>query len=267
MEHEIRALCDQVRSLVATIERIEFNKKIEKISSRGNEKDMVDEMWEKTEPRIHKNFESWRDYLYKYSLAMISILGFLASLIATRWIGEINVTLVVISIICIGFSIAVTFLSMFVTLYLERVFIETARQFTLCMKVGYGNEKDGIKHPARCVERYYDELIPKREKELEELQKQRQIDGLGALDQMRLDYDITDLKTGIKHDKRTRSLMKFVGFEYTSYEAVRLWITIAVIVMSFAGLGIMFYALLENYSSINSSQEIPVQEEVIRAPN
>lgn len=257
MEIEIRALTLEVRSLVAALERAERAKAMDRITDRGDKKDMFTEAWEEAKPLIHNNFESWRDYLYKYTLVMLSILGFLSTLIATRWIGELNIAPVVTSIVLMGLSVVISFLTIFLTLYLERKFTAANMSFSQSMAVGFGKERDGDKNPMRCIEKYLAELIETREKELETLKGRRNAEGLSALDIEKLDWEIADLETGIKTDKRDKSLMKYVGMQYTSYETLRLIITIIIVALSTIGMGMIIYALLSSYSTISSGQALP----------
>lgn len=249
MEIEIRALTMEVRNLVAVLERAERTKTIDRITDRGDKKDLFAEAWEEAKPLIHKNFESWRDYLYKYTLVVLSILGFLSTLIATKWMGELNIPLVVTSIVLMGLSIVVSFLTIFLTLYMERKFAAANMSFSQSMAVGFGKERDGDKNPMRCIEKYLAELIEQREKALEVLKKRRSVQGLSALDIEKLDWEIADLETGIKADKRDRSLMKYVGVQYTSYETLRLIITIVIVALSTSGIGTIIYALLSSYAT------------------
>lgn len=268
MEIELRALVNEVRRLVSALETTERRKELEKITSRGDKKDMFTEEWEESKPIIQKNFESWRDYLYKYGLVLISVLGFLTTLLATKWIGQLSIVLVVLGIVCIGLSVLMIFVSIFITLYLERKFVAANMAFTQCMQVGFHKEDgqdDGKRNPMKAIEKYLAQVIVKREAELEELNKKCASNGLSDLDQEKLDWEIADLSTGIKGDRRTKALMKYVGVQYTSYETARLIITIIVVVVSLVGLGTIIYALLSSYADTSAYPQA-LQEQYWTAP-
>lgn len=257
MENEIRALTTEVRNLVATLEKAERQKEFDKILSRGDKKDMFTEEWEESKPIIQRNLESWKDYLYKYALVLISVLGFLTTLIATKWVGNLNVGVVVFGIICLGLSVLITFVSIFLTLYLERKFVAANMAFTQCMQVGFHKEDgadDGKRSPIRAIEKYLGKVIGQREQELHGLEERRTGEGLSELDKEKLDWEIADLRTGIKGDRRTKALMKYVGVQYTSYETARFVITIFVIALSLVGLSVVLYALLSSYAEIQQLQ-------------
>lgn len=260
MEIELRALVNEVRRLVFALETSERRKEIEKITSRGDKKDMFTEEWEESKPIIQKNFESWRDYLYKYALVLVSVLGFLTTLIATKWVGQLSIALVIVGIVCILLSILITFLSIFITLYLERKFVAANMAFTQCMQVGFhkaDGQDDGRRSPMRAIEKYLGEVIVKREHDLEDLKKQRAVDGLSEFNKEKLDGEILDLGMGIKGDRRTKALMKYVGIQYTGYETARLIITIAIIILSLSGLSIIIYALMGSYIQDSIYPSIP----------
>ena len=258
MEAEIRALTAEVRNLVAILAEAESQRRIARITSRGTEESMSSKQWNESRPLIRESFESWRDYLYKYALVLMSILGFLVTLIATKWIGQLSVPMVTIGIVCITLSILITFLAIFITLYLERLFIDADLEFTRSMDVGF-HRADGVddphRNPMRAIERHLAGVIATREQELEALRNRRSTEQLSDVETQILDDQIADLESGIKKDKRSKALMKYVGVRYTSYETARLIITIVVIVLSLVGMGTIIYTLLDSYSSLSEQKE------------
>ena len=254
MEIEIRALTQEVRNLVAALERAERTKALDKITDRGDKKDMFTEAWEEAKPLIRKNLESWRDYLYKYALVLITVLGFIMTLIASKWIGQLHVGLVTFGIICISLSVLITFAAIFITLYLERKFAAADMAFTQCMQVDFhrkDGQDDGKRSPMRAIEKYLEKVIAEREKELSVLKQQLTNEELSEVDKMKLEWDIADLSTGIKGDRRSKTLMKYVGVQYTSYEVARLIITLIVLCLSLIGLVTIIFTLLNSYSNMS----------------
>lgn len=236
-------LVNEVRDLVSVLKTAERRKEFEK-------KDMFMEAFEEAKPLFEKSIESWRDYLYKYALVLISILGFTTTLIATKWVGELNVYLIVIGISCLILSALMTFLSIFITLFLERQFVTANMEFTKAMAVDFhkADGKDDItRNPMRAIEMYYQDSIPKREKDLEMLKQSRKTEGLTAIQIQEIDWKIDDLTKGISHDRRAKSLMKYVGVQYNEYETARLIITLVIVAVSLVGLSTITFALLQGY--------------------
>ena len=254
MEIEIRALTQEVRNLVSALERAERAKEMEKIISRGDKKDMFTEAWEEAKPLIHNNFESWRDYLYKYALVLITVLGFVMTLIASKWVGQLHIGLVAFGIICISLAILISFISIFITLYLERKFTAADMAFTQCMQVDFhrkDGQDDGKRNPMRAIEKYLEGVIEQREKELAGLNQRLIEEKLTYVDRMKLEWEIADLSAGIKGDRRTKALMKYVGVQYTTYEVARLIVTLIVLCLSLAGLVTIIFTLLNSYSNLS----------------
>lgn len=252
MEAEIRALTAEVRNLVAILAQAQSQQRIDSITSRHTEESMSTKLWNESRPLIRESFESWRDYLYKYALVLISILGFLVTLIATKWIGQLSVPMVTIGIVCITVSILITFLSIFITLYLERLFIDADLEFTRSVDVGF-HRADGVddplRNPMRAIEKHLASVIATREQELAALRERCATEQLSDAAAEQLEGEIADLDSGIKKDKRSKGLMKYVGVRYSSYETARLYITLGIVILSLIGISTIVYTLLDSYAS------------------
>ncbi len=226
-------LDDQISQAINNLARAVhgIESKLGKMTDKGS---IGQQEWEKSQPLIHSSFESWRDYLYKFSLAIGAALGFLITFISSKWTqtgldsGTVNLGLLLIAI-----SVLVSFLLIFISLYLERLFLSAHVEFARCMDVGYGNERGTITNPIVCVE------LTLREHLAERLEKFHKLTN---------PHTIREERQGIKLDRRNIRLMKYVGLKFTKYEHVRLIGTLAIFSLSFAGFYLIATELLTSQS-------------------
>jgi len=208
-----------------------------RISETFNTPSFVKEI-EKNEPKVQKNIDDWRDYLHKYSLVLISIGGFFITMVT---ISQKNIDLgkIAYGFAWLGISIAMTFLTIFLTIFLQRKILDGNFAFGQWCGAPYDKHPDEI-HWADAVRRNLKELIEKNKEKLktETLNKKER----------------RNLKKAIKEDTKQLKSMKYCGGTYSWLEQVRVWLTTIIIITSFVGIFILGSSVIQTQKTETGKQ-------------
>lgn len=234
IESDVMAIRTDIVGIRGKIDLIDIRQTMRDKNADLSKKSMWQEESEKMEVLAEKNFQEWRDYLYKFAFVMITVLGFLISLIATRWIGEgLDISKIELSLNLIGASLVGAFLTIFYSMYLERRFEDAEVNFALGMEVGNCDHKDAV-HPFEALRLNTKTFINKNKADLKKTTDPK----------MR-----RTLRLRIRADKKALRKIKYMGVKLTTYDAIRFSITAVVIGLSLAGMFVLSRELLRHTSA------------------
>jgi len=172
------------------------------------------------EPKVQKNIDDWRDYLHKYSLILISVLGFFIAL-ATLTEKEIDLPNITMGLVLVGISLVITFIAIFSTIFLQRRIIDGNFAFGLHCKEPYTKHPDEI-HYNDAIRRNLRETIQGYKVQLKSKElskKERRV-----------------LKKTLKADMRMFRALKYSGGTYLWLEHIRVIYTVLILGTSLWGL-------------------------------
>ncbi len=179
----------------------------------------------KSEPLIQKNFEEWRDYLHKYTLIMMAIAGFFATLFGSQWTRTIpDPVATYVGFGFIGLSILLALITIFTAIFVERQIVDARVFFALGTK-----KREDTENPIDAMRLNYLDAIGKNEKLLESATEPK---------------DIAWLEQCLKADRRGIKRVKYIAAPATWYEYVRFWTTLCMIILSFVGVIMLMNQLL-----------------------
>lgn len=172
------------------------------------------------EPKVQKNIDDWRDYLHKYSLVLLSSLGFFIGLVNLTP-KPIDLEQITTGFIFICISLVVVFFAIFSTIFLQRKIIDGNFSFGLLCKEPYTQHPDEV-HYHDAIRRNLKDGIEKVKEELKNPSLNKK--------------EKRNLKKRIQADKRMLGSLKYSGGTYLWLEQFRGVLTVLILATSLIGL-------------------------------